>query len=172
MKKKKSFISGKAITITIVIITSLIAIFVIIKKTSKSYTDINTISEEVENYKKYELCINSAAQSYTEQWNKTCKNEGKREDCQLPSDISKTYDDSLENEYDRCATIYGPKLENSEELYNRCRTDVYNEYKERWNTTCKAKDLEDDCSLPIAVSSSYEDSKDRGLNRCIVLFQQ
>lgn len=72
---------------------------------------------------------------------------------------------SQKNEDDR-------KEKEIESKYNECMNDAYNIYTLNWNTSCKSRNLPDDCQLLSDIASRLDEEKKRQEDICLQLYKR
>lgn len=73
------------------------------KETEKKQED------DFENFQKeldYNACITTTNNNYLLNWNGSCKTLGKKDGCQLPSDIATRWDEIAKQDKDTCFNLY------------------------------------------------------------------
>jgi hypothetical protein len=139
---------------------------------SEESTNTNITSNPgAEALKAYYDCSDGCYEAYRSRWKETCASKGEDANCLLPNETVVSYDDSLQNELDRCAVRYKDQIPKNEELYNSCRDSAYDSYHDRWNGKCKNMGEENECQLPSITADTYENTLQRALDRCVLIFQ-
>lgn len=75
----------------------------------EQYKDKTRQAEEQEKNDKYEECKRDVYEDYQLRWGASCIKVGtdkKEEDCSLPADLAKAYEETLNRELDRCVKLY------------------------------------------------------------------
>lgn len=171
-KSTSKLLSKYLVFIFLTIIINFLIIYIINPPLYEANSSTNIVSNsEAEYISAYYDCSDSSYEAYHSRWEETCLSKGEEANCFLPNDIVVIYDESLQNDLDRCAVRYEDKISKNDKLYNSCRDDAYDSYHERWNEKCENMGEEDDCQLPSITAEAYEDTLQRSLDRCLLLFQ-
>lgn len=80
----------------------------------------------------------------------------------------KEYKNKLElDKIERKAEIDRQKEETRQNNIDQCTNEAWTSYTNQWNSSCKAKGLKDDCSLPSDLAESYESYRIKSIQNCI-----
>jgi hypothetical protein len=148
-----------------------VTLLIISPPASDNSTYKSTTSPVDESLSAYYECRTSCYDAYHSRWEETCSSKGEDADCFLPDSIVQGYDETLQNELDRCAVRYADKVLADESKYYDCRDSAYDNYHDRWNGSCENLGKAEDCQLPSALADTYGESLERELDRCVLLFQ-
>jgi hypothetical protein len=148
-----------------------VALLIINPSSSDISTSPSTSSPADEALSAYYECRTSCYDSYHSRWEETCSSKGESSDCLLPDTTVQGYDETLQNELDRCVVRYADKILADETKYYDCRDSAYDNYHDRWNGSCENLGKAEECQLPSTQADTYGESLERELDRCVLLFQ-